>query len=69
MAHIRKGRTEVTNVHNNSIFYMELNDDLLAGLESTMGICNSSPKETIPLALSGNDVDGKNRFGKPLLLA
>ena len=42
----------------------ELNDDLLAGLESIgWEFATQVQKETIPLALSGNDVIGQARTG------
>ena len=50
----------------------ELNDDLLAGLESIgWEFATQVQKETIPLALSGNDELGKQEqvLEKPLLLA
>ena len=42
----------------------ELNDDLLAGLESIgWEVATQVQKETIPLALSGKDVIGQARTG------
>ena len=64
MAHIGKGRTEVTKCSRQLHFAWELNDDLLAGLESIgWEFATQVQKETIPLALSGKDVIGQARTG------